>query len=227
MSYRAFCAFALCCVTLAGCGTGSRLLATAGAGDAATVRLVNASAGALDLAVGGSVSTAHANIGPGSSVACFAVADPTAPGLAVRQAGSTTDLSGFGPLLASGGRFTLLAYPGSTGGIQFATLATTNTAVLSGRSTLRVFDGSVGLGAVDVYVSAPGTALGTPRVLGLTLGNATTALDVAAGATVVRLTNSGTVTVVFDSGTQTLEAGKSYTLVITSATPAAVLVPDC
>jgi hypothetical protein len=79
---------------------------------------------------------------------------------------------------------------------------------------------------VDVYVTTPGAALDTPKISGLNYGAYSASFDVPAGATQVRLTGTITTTVVFDAGTQTLEAGKSYTLVISSAT-AAMLVPDC
>jgi hypothetical protein len=91
---------------------------------------------------------------------------------------------------------------------------------------LRVFDGSTTFGQVDLYVTAPGTARGTPTVPGLGFGLTSMSLDVPAGPTQVRLTNTATTTLVFDAGTHVLEAGKSYTLVVSPATTA-ILVPDC
>lgn len=226
MSRRLFRASALLCsFVVAGCGDGSGILAVAGSADAATVRFVNATGSSLDLAVNGTVSATNANITPGNGVACFTVDDPATPGLAVRQAGTTTDLGGFTPLFSSGGRYTIVAFPGAAGTVQFINVP--NAAViLSGRSALRVFNGSSGLGTVDVYVTVPGAALGTPTITGVGFGSASGTFDVSAGAVQVRLTNAGTTTVVFDAGTQSLAAGKSYTLVISSAT-AAILVPDC
>jgi hypothetical protein len=98
--------------------------------------------------------------------------------------------------------------------------------MITGRSALRVFDGSSALGVVDVYVTAPGAALGTPAVTGLAFGASSGSFDVAAGTVQVRLTNNGTTRVVFDAGNQVLTAGKSYTLVVSSAT-SVILVPDC
>jgi hypothetical protein len=225
MSFRSFCALALCCVTLAACGTGSGILAVAGSGNAATMRFVNATATPLDLATGGSVTTSNANIAPGAGVGCFSVLDPTIPGLAVRQAGTTVDLSGFTPVFSSGGRYTVVAFPGPSGFVQFINIPNASIPII-GRSSLRVLQASSGLGQVDVYVTAPGATLGTPRISGVVFGSSTGSFDVAAGPNQVRLTNAATTTVVFDAGTQELEAGKSYTLIISSAT-SAILVPDC
>lgn len=215
----------LSCLALAGCGDGSRILAVAGSANAATVRFVNATASALDLAVDGTVPTANANITPGGGVACFTIDDPAVPGLSVRQAGTTTDISGFTPLFAGGARYTVVAFPGVSGTVQFINVPNAAN-VVSGRSALRVFNGSSGLGTVDVYATTPAAVLGTPNITGVGFGNVSGSFDVPAGAVQVRLTTSGTTNVVFDAGTQTLDAGSSYTLVISSAT-AAILVPDC
>jgi hypothetical protein len=215
----------ICSLGVAACGDGSGILGVSGSADAATVRFVNATASALDLAVGGSVSTANANITPGGGVACFTIDDPSVPGLSVRQAGSTTDLGGFTPFFSSGGRYTIVAFPGAAGTVQFINVPNA-AAIVSGRSALRVLNASSGLGTVDVHATAVGATLGTPNVTGVGFGNASGTFDVPAGAVQVRLTSSGTTNVVFDAGTQTFEAEKSYTLVVSSAT-AAVLVPDC
>ncbi|HET9011474.1 MAG TPA: hypothetical protein VFN38_06635 [Gemmatimonadaceae bacterium] len=216
----------LCSLALAACGDGSGLLGVSGSADAATVRFVNASASSLDLATAGVVAASNANIAPGSGVACFSVADPVAPGLSVRQSGTSADLTGFAPLLARGGRYTLVAYPGASGFIQFATVPNVSLLV-AGRSALRVFNGSSSLGVVDVHVTAPGAALVSPSVTGVGYGAASGTFDVSAGTIQVRLTSSTTAAVLFDSGSLTLEAGKVYTLVVSSATSAALLVPDC
>jgi hypothetical protein len=225
MSLRSLAALALSCVTLAGCGGGSGLLGTAGGADAATVRFVNASAATLDVATSGVVIPANAALAPGAGTACFEVPDPLAPGLTVRQAGSTTDLSGFVTTFANGGHYTLVAFPGASGTVQFISLP--NTSLPSaGRSELRVLNASSGLGVVDAHVTTPGATLGTPNVSGIAFGSASGTFDVAAGTMQVRLTSAGSTNVVFDAGSRVLEAGKSYTLIVSSAT-AGLLVGDC
>jgi hypothetical protein len=231
MSFRAFpacraLALSVATAALAACGDGSGLIAVAGSGNAATVRFVNATATPLDLATGGNVNAGNANIASGGGVGCFSVADPAAPGLSVRQAGTTTDLSGFSPSFSANGRYTLIAYPGTAGFIQFISLPQASLSV-AGRSALRVFHAAAGLGQVDVYVTTPGASLGQPRIAGVGFGSSTGSFDVAAGTMQVRLTNAATTTVVYDAGGQVLEAGKSYTLIISSATTTAILVPDC
>lgn len=212
-------------VSLAACGTGSGIVAIAGSGNAATVRFVNATGTTLDLATSGVVRTSNANISPGSGVGCFTIDDPTTPSITVRQSGTSANLSSFAPVFARGGTYTLVAYPGASGFIQFLSLLTGITPV-TGRSALRVVNGSIGLGPVDVHVTISGAALGIPNATGIGFGGASTAFDVNAGTFQVRLTNSGTTSVVFDAGNHLFEAGRSYTLVVSSAT-AAILVPDC
>jgi hypothetical protein len=225
MSLRSLAAFALSCFTLAGCGAGSGLLGTAGNGDAATVRFVNASAATLDVATNGVVIPANAALAPGAGTACFAVADPLAPGLSVRQAGSGTDLSGFVTTFANGGHYTLVAFPGVNGAVQFISLPNTSLPAPD-RSELRVLNASSGLGAVDVHVTPVGATLGTPNISGIAFGSATGTFDVAAGTMQVRLTSTGSTNVVFDAGSRLLDAGRSYTLIVSSAT-AGLLVGDC
>ena len=225
MSVRSFTALALSCLTLAGCGDGSRVLGTAGSSDAAEARFVNASASTLDLATSGVVSPANAAIAPGGSTACLSVPDPTVSGLTVRQAGTTTDLPGFVTSFSSGGRYTLVAFPGATGAVQFLSVPNTSLPA-AGRSELRVVNGASALGTVDVHVTTAGAALGTPNVSGVPFGTASGTFDVAAGTMQIRLTSAGSTSVVFDAGTRLLEAGRSYTLVVSGAT-AAVLVADC
>jgi hypothetical protein len=216
-----------CSVALAACGdSGSLILGTVGGGDAASVRFTNATASTLDLAQSGVVTAGNANIAPGSSVGCLSVEDPTTPSLSVRVAGTATDLAGFPISFAVGGRYTVVSYLGPSSTIQFISIPLTNTPAAD-RSALRVFNGSSALSAVDVFVSVPGAALTVPIISSLNFGVASSTVDLAAGSTQIRLTTTGTLNVVFDAGTQVLEAGKSYTLVVSSATPTAVLVPDC
>ena len=225
MSLRSVTTFALSCLTLAGCGGGSGLLGTAGEGDAATVRFVNASPSTLDLATNGILVPANTGIAPGAGTECLAVPDPLFAGLSVRQTGTTVDLPGLVAAFANGGRYTLVAFPGATGAVQFLSVPNTSLPA-AGRSELRVVNASSGLGTVDVHVTTPGAALNLPNVAGIPFGQASGTFDVAAGTMQIRLTTIGSTNVVFDAGNRLLEAGRSYTLIVSSAT-AAVLVADC
>ena len=212
-------------VVLAACGdSGSRTFGIVGDTDNASVRFANATASPLDLLQNGAVVSA--NTAPGTSIATCVAVDPTTPGLTARVTGTTTDLTGFPTSFAPSGHATVVAYIGPSSTIQFVSIPVTFTAA-AGRSGLRVFNGSAALNSVDVYANAPGVALGTPIVSSLVFGATSTTVDLPAGSTQVRLTTAGTTNVVFDAGTFPLESAKSYTLVVSSATPAAVLVPDC
>lgn len=224
MSFRSFRALALLCIVV-GCGDGSGLLGVGGSGNVATVRFVNATATPLDLAIGGIVSAGNANIGSGSGVGCFPVADPTVPSLSVRSAGSTANLPGFVTSFVSGGRYTVVAFPGPSGLAQFISIPSASAPVV-GRSALRVLNAAAGIGVVDAHATTPGGALVAPSAAGVGVGSASTMFDVPAGVVQVRLTTTGTTTVVYDAGSLTLAAGRSYTLIVSSAT-SALLVPDC
>ena len=210
-------------IALAACGdTGSLTVGTVGDSDAASVRFVNATGSNLDLARDGVVT--NPNITPGATVGCLAV-DAAAPNITVRVTGTTTDLSGFPASFTTGGRATVVAYIGPSSTIQFISIPLTFTP-LADQSGLRVFNGSAALASVDVYATVPSAVLGTPNVFSLVFGAASTSFNLTAGSTQVRLTTAGTTNIVYDAGTQVLAAGTSYTLVVSSATPA-ILVPDC
>ena len=225
MSFRSFTALALSCAALAACGSGSGILGTAGSSEGAEARFVNASGSTLDLATSGVVAPANAAIAPGGSTACLTVPDPTISSLTVRQTGTTTDLPGFVTTFANGGRYTLVAFPGPTGAVQFLSVPNTSLPAAT-RSELRVVNGSTALGTVDVHVTTAGAALGVPNVSSIPFGTASGTFDIAAGTMQIRLTTAGSTNVVYDAGSRLLEAGKSYTFIVSSATNA-ILVADC
>jgi hypothetical protein len=227
MSFRRALAF-LSCVILVGCGGGgSGILGVAGSGNGATVRFFNATSTLLDLAVGGVVTPASSSLAPGTDVGCFTVSDPTQPGLSVRLSGSTTDLAGFAPALSAGGSFTVIAYPGPSGVVQFSTISNSAPSIGSLQSALRVFNGAPRLGSVDVFVTAPGAALGAASATGVGLGSVSPFFQTPAGVNQIRLTAIATTTVVFDVGSRTLNAGQAYTLVMAGESPIAYLLPAC
>jgi hypothetical protein len=223
MSFRSIRAAALLSsLVLAACGDGSGLLGVAGGSNVATMRFVNVSGSALDVAVNGSVSGSNANIASGSALACVQV---TAPGseLSVRKSGTTTNLVGFAPTFSSDGRYTMIAYPDASGAALFASIPNAFLPV-TGNAALRVFNGVAAFTTVDVYVTPPGSPFGTPRETGVAFGRASASFSVLAGSSQVRLISAGPV--ISDVGTYVLDAGKSYTLVV-SPGPTALLVPDC
>jgi len=196
----------------------------------ATIRLINATGGSLSLLQNGSALTGGSDIAFGASSACSSVNAAT-PGLTVLQAGSSTPLAGFAPVLTAGHNFSIVAFPTSTGSVQFMTLPDAFTPA-SGQVGLRVFNATTGATGFDVFVTALGAVLGTPTVSNVMSGTASTFISVPAGASQIRLATTGGTTVVLDLGSQTLTAGQNMTLVIAppaagSTTPRAFLVSGC
>jgi hypothetical protein len=210
-------------LALTACGVGSRILGSTGSLEQATARFVNATRTPLDLATDGVVGTGNGNIAPGFGVGCFGVTELVTPGLSVRQTGTTTDLPGFAPRFSPGGHYTLVSFPSTSGGVQFATVPTA-TRPNAGRSALRVFNASPTIAVADVYVTAEGTAFGPPRETGILFGTASGSFDVPAGIVHARLISVGPV--VTDLGSFALVPDRSYTIIASSATPP-LLIPDC
>ena len=195
------------------------------------VRLANATDGALTLLRNGTALASSSSIAFGTSSACSSVNAAT-PALTVTQAGSTAALPGFSPVLTAGHPFTFVAFPGAGGTMQFATVEQAITTA-SGQAGLRAFNATSIATGVDVYVTAPGTSLGTATISNVLPGIASTAfVSVSAGPSQVRLTATGSTTVLLDFGTQTFTAGQNTMLIIAPPTagataPRAFLVPAC
>lgn len=200
-------------------------------GTTATVRVVNATAGSIDVASAGTVGDNNGGLAFGTASSC-AVTDASAPDITVRSAGTSTALSRFPTAFTAGGKYTVVAYVDAAGVTQFVTFATNTFTTGSGQAGLRIFDAATGAGSYDVYVNSPGSSLGAILATNLVFGTSTSFFGVVAGSQQVRLTNSGTQTIVFDSGTLSLGAGRNYILVIgppstgTSVLQSA-LIPSC
>lgn len=197
----------------------------------ATVRFVNATSTSLDIASNGAVSSGNGALGYGNSSSCITV-DATSSGLAVRQTGTSVALAGFTPTFQIGGNYTVIAYQGAVGAIQFATVSNAYTPA-TGQGGLRVFNaGAVG-SSYDVYVTAPGAALGTSSVNNIGVGSGSSYFNVnATSAQEIRITNAGSPTVLVDVPSQTFVSGQNATLVIAppvtgAPVPRVFLVSGC
>jgi hypothetical protein len=198
-------------VTIAACG-GDDVTGT----DAnhATVQFINATAVSLDVAQGGTVATGNGALSYGTTSLCI-VTDASNSDLAVRQTGTSTPLTGFTPAFQAGGNYSVIAYPGAPGVIQFGTVSNAFTAS-AGQGGLRVFNAAGAGTSYDVYVSAPGASSATAGANNVGNGSGSSYFNVAAGtAQQVRITNAGTQTVVLDVGNRTFTPGQNVTLVIT------------
>jgi hypothetical protein len=197
----------------------------------ATVRLVNASDSTLNLLRGAAVLTGSSNLAFGTSSACSSV-DATTPALTVTTAASATPIVGFAPVLTAGNSFSLVAYPLSAGGVQFATLPNAYVPT-AGMTGLRVFNATGGTTGYDVYVTADGAPLGTATVANVAAGGiGSSFVSVAAGAREIRVTSAGGSAVLVDLASQTLVAGQNLTLIIAppptgSTALRAFLIPGC
>lgn len=196
----------------------------------ATVSLANATGSSLNLVQNGSVLANGTAIPFGSSSSCTSVPAAT-PGLSVTSGTSTTALTGFSPTLTAGASYTLVAYPNSSGGTSFVTLNNTFTPA-SGQTGFRVFNATTSSTALDAFVGAPGAVLGTATSANVAAGASSSFVSVPAGTDQIRLTNTGSTSVLLDLGSQTLTAGKNMTLVIApaaagSTAPRAFLVTGC
>ena len=199
----------------------------------ARIRFVNATATSLDIATGGVVGAGNGGVDFGSSSSCIST-NATTPNLAVRIAGTTNVVPGFATAFQSGVSYTVIAYPGSNGTTQFATLADTY-APLSGQSGFRVFNASAAASSYDVYVTAPGTSLtGTPPTFGaVTAGSIPTFIGVSTSTSQqVRVTTAGSKTVLLDAGNVAFVTGQNVTMVIApplvgSTIPRTFMVASC
>lgn len=196
----------------------------------ATVRLINATETALTLNDNGSALTGASSIAFGAASGCSSVPLSGAT-LSVTSAGSTTPLTGFAPALTAGSSTSFVAYPATSGGVQFAALGNTFTPA-TGQAGLRVFNATGSATGYDVFVTTSGAPLGAATLTNVLAGTSTSFQSVTAGSEQVRITATGSTTVVLDLDSQTLTAGQNYTLVIAppasgSTTPRAFLIAGC
>lgn len=194
----------------------------------ANVRFANATDVALTLLKSGTALSGSSSIAFGASSSCSSITAAT-PLLTIVPVGSTTALPGFAPVLLAGS-YTVVAYP-AAGGTQFAMLSNVFTPV-TGSGGLRVFNASGNATGLDVYVTASGAALTTPTVSNTLTATSSSFVSVPDGASQIRITSTGSTTVLLDFGSQTFTAGKNATLVIAppatgSTTLRAFLVSGC
>jgi hypothetical protein len=215
-------------VTVAACGSDN---VTGTDANNATVQFINATGSSLDVAQGGTVATGNGALSYGTTSLCIAT-DASSSNLAVRLTGTSTPLAGFTPAFQAGGNYTVIAYPGAPGVIQFATVSNAFTPS-AGQGGLRVFNAAVAGASYDVYVSAPGAASATAAANNIGYGSGSSYFNVVAGtAQQVRITNAGSQTVVLDVGSRTFTTGQNVTLVIAppltgSPAPRAFYVNGC
>jgi len=195
----------------------------------ATVRLINATNGALAFLQNGTAVAGGSSIAFGSSSSCASVPVSNS-GLTVTQSGSTTALAGFAPTLVAGSSTSFVAYPNASNGVSFATLGNAYTPA-SGQAGFRVFNATTASTGYDVFVTALNAVLGTATTTNVLAGASSAFVSVPAGSQQIRVVTTGGTSVALDLGAQALTAGQNYTLVIAppcgSTAPRAFLVAGC
>lgn len=86
-----------------------------------------------------------------------------------------------------------------------------------GRAKVRIVHGAPSAPTVDVYITAPGAALGSPTLTAVPFTGSSDYLQVPAGDYRVRVTVTGTQTVAIDTGTLTVPAGAVLTAIAVDA----------
>ena len=136
----------------------------------------------------------------------------------VQAVGSNDDVLAASPSLAANTDYTVIA-ANLLASIEPLLLTDNNTAPTAGNVKVRVVHGAPSAPAVDVYVTAPGAdlATATPTLTGVSFKGVSAYLSVPAGDYEIRVTPTGTKTVVIDSGTVPLASGQIRTVIATDA----------
>jgi len=177
------------------------------------LRFFNASAdiGAIDVAVGG---TQAINL---LSYETYSSYRPTAIGpqpITVTLSGSTTQVLETTQDFENGNRFSYVFYGRPSA--PAALLLADNVDVPGGGSVkLRFANVATEQGPLDLYITNPGESLdnASPFISGVGLGSATGYIDRGSGSAEIRITPSGSKTVLYDSGQITLSERNSYAIV--------------
>jgi hypothetical protein len=165
----------------------------------------------LDVLIDG--KTVASGIGYGSNSDYVSV-DSGSRHVQLEASGTTNILIDQNVSVASGGETTVLA-TNLAASISALILIDDATAPASGDASLRVANASPSLGAVDVYVVAPGADLvsSTPVVRNLAFNDATDYQTLTAGTFEVVMTVPGSTLPLLDTGALNLTAGQNRTVV--------------
>jgi len=182
----------------------------------ATVRLANATDSRLDFRQGNAVVDGGGNLAFSAMSSCTSVS-AAGPQLTVTSAGKSGNLAGFDPSFDAGNSYTVVAFPGGGSATSFAMLLNAFRPA-GGSAGFRILNATSDPAAIDAYVTNPGTALTaltTRTTANTSAGTASAFVNVTAGTRQIRITTTGTHTVVLDAGSSNrLNAGTNYTIVV-------------
>lgn len=144
-----------------------------------------------------------------------------APGqrnLKVNAAGTATTVIDADVELTDGTDYTVIA-SGPVAALAPIVLEDDNTAPGAGNVKVRAIHGAPGAPAVDIYVTAPDADLASesPVLTGVEFGDVADYIEAPAGAYRVRVTPTGSKTVVIDSGELSLASGEVRTVIALDA----------
>ena len=130
----------------------------------------------------------------------------------VYPTGTTTSVLDYTFTATNKSYYTFLA-ANKVASIQPLLFTDNNSAPPSGDFNLRLIHGAPSAGNVDIYVTAPGAPLGTPTLSNVAFAASSGYMSEPAGSYEVRITPTGTQTVVIDTGALTFAAGQVRTAV--------------
>lgn len=189
----------------------------------AQLRAIHASADtpAVDVFINGTRALSGVTFGQASAFNAVAPGNTRVQVALANQAAAAGPIDVSAPLVANRDYTAIAIGSGATGPtrLQAVLIDDAGTAPAAGQVKLRVVHGAPAVGAVDIFVTAPGDALpATPTIPALAFGQqapavAQAALSVPAGSYRVRARVTGQTAVAFDSGAITLAAGTDAVLV--------------
>ena len=183
----------------------------------ARVRVVHASPDAPDVDVLVDDSPVLTDV-PYLATSDYLEVAPGSRNLKVNAAGTATSVIDADVNLVDGTDYTVIA-SGLAAEIEPLVLEDDSSEPAEGLARVRAIHGAASAPAVDIYVTAPDADLTaeTPALTNIVLGDVADYIEAPAGDYQVRVTTTGTKTVVIDSGTLTLESGQVRTAIAVDA----------
>ena len=197
MLRRSFLAVCLATLALAGCKVNTINYFPP---HPATVRVLNliADSGGVDVQINGSPAFANVAFQTATGYQSY---ENTSTQFSVTFSGTTTQVGSFSFPLGGEQPYTLVVYGSSTAPLMTLVSEVTNTPV-NGNVQVSVFNAAQNAPNVVIYITAPGVDIGTvdPNFAGVSYSGTSFNLAFPPGTYQIRVTNSGTKTVIYDSG---------------------------
>ena len=200
----------------------------------ANVRVVHASADAptVDILIGGTAINSKLDVDYQSATAWFPIVSNTYDiAVEANLPGDDANVLELTANLAGDQTYTVLAVGSvAEGTLEALVVQNALSSVGAGNVRAQVVHAAANAPEVDIYVTAPGTELASEQPLAtLAYKGSTGQVEVPAGDYQIRITPSGSTTVVFDSGSLALAAGSDLLIsatqnVVTGSSPVSLVV---